>query len=215
MRVASQAGQAITLRNNANGANIGYGWAANELAGASLLVLSGASRGLARPITANNTDNGTGGTITYGGATLTLAQGDWRHRAARHQFPLPGHDLQRCHRQPGALLPGRRFTTYESPRQFAAGPINGYTLTDLGWWRPPRRPAGGLCHAASGYDVKLAVSYDGSTPALVVHCAPPATDFQGVRGAFPFACRVLDGGRVYLNNENTANQAVKITGWRE
>ena len=45
--------------------------------------------------------------------------------------------------------------------------------------------------------------------------ARPATDFQGERGAIPFACQVLDGGRVYLNNDNTANQAVKVTGWRE
>jgi hypothetical protein len=63
--------------------------------------------------------------------------------------------------------------------------------------------------------VKLAVSYNGSTPALVVHASPPATAFQGERGAIPFACQVLDGGRVYLNNDNTANQAVKVTGWRE
>ena len=45
--------------------------------GPGLLILSGASRGLVRAITANNDDNGTGGTITYGGAALTLAQGDW------------------------------------------------------------------------------------------------------------------------------------------
>jgi hypothetical protein len=63
--------------------------------------------------------------------------------------------------------------------------------------------------------VKLAVSYDGSTPSVVVHGNPPAADFQGVRGSFPFACQVLDGGQVYLNNENTANQVVKITTWRE
>jgi hypothetical protein len=49
----------------------------------------------------------------------------------------------------------------------------------------------------------------------VVHGSPPATAFQGERGAIPFACQVLDGGRVYLNNDNTANQAVKVTGWRE
>ena len=77
IRVASQGSQVITLRNNANGANIGYGFTLNELAGASLLILSGASRGLVRAITANNTDNATSGTITYGGAALTLAQGDW------------------------------------------------------------------------------------------------------------------------------------------
>ena len=77
IRVASQDSQVITLRNNANGANIGYGFTINELAGGGLLILSGASRGLLRAITGNNGDNATGGTITYGGAALTLAQGDW------------------------------------------------------------------------------------------------------------------------------------------
>ena len=107
-------------------------------------------------------------------------------------------------------------TIYVSPRQLAAGPINGYTLMDLGLVAPPTAyRLEGYATSASGYDVKLSISYDGSTPALVVHGNPPATDFQGVRGAFPFACRVLDGNRIYLNNENTANQAVKITAWRE
>jgi hypothetical protein len=73
----------------------------------------------------------------------------------------------------------------------------------------------GYAAAAAGYDVKLAVSYDGNTPALVVHANPPATEFQGERGAIPFACQVPAGGQVYLDNDNTANQAVKVTGWRE
>jgi hypothetical protein len=77
LRVASQADQVISLRNNANSGTIGYGFEADELAGGAVLVLTGASRGLARSITANNADNGTGGTVTYGGAGLTLAQGDW------------------------------------------------------------------------------------------------------------------------------------------
>ena len=67
----------------------------------------------------------------------------------------------------------------------------------------------------SGYDLKLAVSYDGSSPALLLHGTPPAADFQGVRGAVPFSCRVLEGNKLYLNNDNTANQTVNITGWRE
>lgn len=216
MRVASQASQVITLRNNANGANIGYGLVTNELAGASFLVLSGASRGLIRPITANNNDNANAGTITYGGATLTLVQGDWGIILPATNFRYLGMILNDAS---GNLVPffqdaGR--TSYTGPRQLVAGPINGYTAVDLGLVAPPTAcRLEGYATSAAGYDVKLAVSYDGSTPALVVHGNPPATDFQGVRGAFPFACRVLDGGQVYLNNENTANQAVKITAWRE
>jgi hypothetical protein len=107
-------------------------------------------------------------------------------------------------------------TTYRSPRQLCSGAINGYTLMDLGLVAPPTASAlAGYAAAAAGYDVKLAVSYDGSTPALVVHGSPPSGDFQGERGAIPFACQVLPGGQIYLNNDNTANQAVKVTGWRE
>jgi hypothetical protein len=216
MRVASQDSQVITLRNNANGANIGYGFTANELAGAGLLILSGASRGLVRAITANNSDNGTGGTIMYGGATLTLAQGDWGVVLPATNFRSLGMVLNDA---AGNLAPfyqeaGR--TSYRSPRQLCAGAINGYTLMDLGLMAPPTaHRLEGYAAAAAGYDVKLAVSCDGSTPALVVHGSPPSGEFQGVRGAIPFTCQVLDGGRVYLNNDNTANQAVKVTGWRE
>ena len=216
MREASQDSQVITLRHNANGANIGYGFAANELAGAGLLVLSGASRGLVRSITANNDDNGTGGTLTYGGAALTLAQGDWIMVLPAANFRYLGMILNDAS---GNLVPffhepGR--TTYRTPLQLCAGAINGYTLMDLALVAPPvARVLEGYAAAAAGYDLKLAVSYDGSAPALVLHGAPPTTAFQGERGAIPFACQILDGGQVYLNNDNTANQAVKITGWRE
>ncbi len=216
VRVASQASQGITLRDNPNGANIGYGFALNTLAGASLLVLSGASRGMIRALTANNDDNATAGTITYGGATLTLAQGDWGIILPATNFRYLGMVFNDAS---GNLVPffqDAGCTSYASARQLVAGPINGYTPVDLGPVAPPTAcRLEGYATAAAGSDVKLAVSYNGSTPALVVHGTPPTTDFQGGRGAFAFACRVLDGGRVYLNNENTANQAVKITAWRE
>jgi hypothetical protein len=216
MRVASQASQVITLRNNANGANIGYGFTSNELAGANLLILSGASRGLIRGITANNNDTGTGGTITYGGATLTLAQGDWCIVLPATNFRYLGMILNDASGNLAPFYQDAGCTSYASPRQLVSGPINGYTQMDLGLVAPPTAcRLEGFAAAAAGYDVKLAVSYDGHTPALVVHGNPPTTDFQGGRGAFPFSCRVLDGGRVYLNNDNTANQAVKITAWRE
>jgi hypothetical protein len=216
MRVASQDSQVISLRNNANGANIGYGFTANELAGSALLILSGVSRGLLRAITANNDDNGTGGTITYDGAALTLTSGDWFVVLPATNFRYLGMILNDAD---GNLVPFYQVadrTSYRSPRQLCAGALNGYTLMDLGLVAPPTAyRLEGYAAAAAGYDLKLAVSYDGSTPALVVHGSPPSGDFQGVRGAIPFACQVLEGGQVYLNNENTANQAVKVTGWRE
>jgi len=73
----------------------------------------------------------------------------------------------------------------------------------------------GYAAAAAGADLKLALSYDGTNPALILHGPPPSGDFQGVRGAMLFSCRLLEGSRIYLNNENTANQVVKITGWEE
>jgi hypothetical protein len=216
MRVASQDSQVITLRNSGNGANIGYGLVANELAGAGLLVLSGASRGLLRAITANNDDNGTGGTITYGGAALTLAQGDWVVVLPATNFRYLGMVFNDSSGNLAPFYQEAGRTSYQSPRQLCAGAIDGYTLMDLGLVAPPTASRlEGYAAAAAGYDVKLAVSYDGSTPALVVHSSPPSIAFQGERGAIPFACQVLDGGRVYLNNDNTANQAVKVTGWRE
>ena len=78
MRVKSQATQTISLGNLTTPATgIGYGFTTDALIGGMVYVLSGASKGLIRAITANNNDNGTGGTITYSGAALTLAAGDW------------------------------------------------------------------------------------------------------------------------------------------
>jgi hypothetical protein len=216
MRVSSQATQIITLRNNGNNGNIGYGFTADELAAGKILVLSGASRGLVRLITANNSDNGTGGTITYGGSALTLAQGDWFMVLPNTNFRCLGMVLNGSDSN---LVPfyqeGRRFS-YLTPRQAASGAINGYTLYDLGLLVPPTaRILRGYASASGGADLKLALSYDGSNPALILHGAPPSGDFQGARGAMPFQCRLLEGSRIYFNNENTANQVVHITGWEE
>ena len=216
LRVSSQTTQIITLRNNGNTGDIGYGLAANELADGRILGLSGASRGLVRLITANNTDNGTAGSVTYGGSALTLAQGDWFIVLPNTNFRYLGMVMNGSD---GHMVPfyrdGGHFT-YVTPRQAASGAINGYTLFDLGLLAPPTaRRIKGFAAALSGYDLKLAVSYDGSNPALLLHAAPPSGDFQGVRGAVPFNCRLPEGSKVYLNNENTANQVVKVTGWEE
>jgi hypothetical protein len=77
MRYSSQASQVITLRNNLDAANIGYGFTTNSLVGGLIYILSGTSKGLMRTITANNNNNTTAGTITYGGSALTMTQGDW------------------------------------------------------------------------------------------------------------------------------------------
>src|SRR4030065_2709454 len=175
IRVSSQDGQVVTLRNNANGANIGYGFTANELTGAGLLILSGAARGLLRAITANNADNGTGGTITYGGAALTLAQGDGGWVLPATNFRYLGMVLNDASGNLAPFYQEAGRTTYRSPRQLCSGAINGYTLMDLGLVCPPTAYVlTGYAAAAAGYDVKLAVSYDGSTPALVVPGRPPA-----------------------------------------
>jgi hypothetical protein len=78
MRFASQAGQVITLRKNDGTGNIGYGFASNELAGGKIYILTGSDAGQVRSITANNTDNGSAGTITYSGTALANISGnDW------------------------------------------------------------------------------------------------------------------------------------------
>jgi hypothetical protein len=216
MRVSSQATQIISLRNSGNTGDIGYGFTADELAAGKILVLSGASRGLVRLITANNNDNDAAGTITYGGSALTLAQGDWFMVLPNTNFRYLGMVLNGSD---GNLVPfyqEARFFTYLTPRQAASGALNGYTLFDLGLLVPPMaREFRGYAAASGGADLKLAVSYDGSNPALILLGTPPSGDFQGVRGAMPFNCRLLEGSRIYLNNENTANQVVKITGWEE
>lgn len=78
MRLKSQAAQVISLGNLVTPATgIGYGFTTDALVGGKIYVLNGASAGLMRAITANNNDNGTGGTITYSGSALTMSQGDW------------------------------------------------------------------------------------------------------------------------------------------
>jgi hypothetical protein len=214
MRVASQSTQIITLRNNPNTGNIGYGFATNELANGKILVLSGAARGLMRLITANNNDNQTGGTITYGGISLTLAAGDWFIVLPNTNFRSLGMVLNGSD---GNLVPffqEGHCWLYGTGRELASGAINGYTRFDLGLTAPPTaRFLLGYAAALNGYDLKLAISYNGSQPALILHGGPPSGTFQGVRGALPFRCRINADHGIYLNNDNTANQVVNVLGW--
>ena len=216
MRASTQAAQTITLRNNANSANIGYGLVADELVGAKILILTGASRGQVRSITANNSDNGAAGTVTYDGSTLTLAQGDWFAVLPNTNFRYLGMILNDA---AGNLVPFRQHGcdfAYLTPRVLTSGALNGFTAVDLALAAPPTaRIVEGFAAAQNGAEVKLAISYDGSTAALVLHGAPPATLFQGARGAIPFSCQVPESHKLYLDNGNSADQPVKVAGWRE
>ncbi len=216
MRVGTQAGQVVSLRNNANSAGIGYGFGVDELAGGKILILSGPSQGLARGVTANNDDGGTGGTITYDGSALSLSQGDWFMVLPATNFRYLGMVFNGGDANLAPFYQEGGLTTYRTPVQLYSGAVAGYTLMDLGLVAPPTaRELSGYALAVAGYDLKLALSYDGTTPALLLHGTPPDLVFLGVRGAVPFSCRVLEGNRLYVNNDNTANQTVKITGWRE
>jgi hypothetical protein len=76
MRVKSQTGQAIktgTLTTPATG--IDYGFTDDDLLAGKLYFLTGDSKGLMRAISANDVDTDT--RITYTGAALTVAAGDW------------------------------------------------------------------------------------------------------------------------------------------
>jgi hypothetical protein len=94
MRVQSQADQVISLGTLVTpAAGIGYGFTTDELVGAKIYMLTGTSTGLLRAITANNNNDTDGGTITYGGAALTLAQGDWFAVLPNTNFRLVGEIL--------------------------------------------------------------------------------------------------------------------------
>ena len=73
----------------------------------------------------------------------------------------------------------------------------------------------GYAAATAGYDLKLAVSYDGANPALLLHASPPDIALHGVRGAVAFACLAPPSHSLYLDNNNTDNQVVRITGWED
>jgi hypothetical protein len=216
MRVSSQAGQTITLRNNSNTANIGYGFTADQLVDSKILVLTGTSRGLMRTVTANNSDNGTAGTLTYGGSALSLAQGDWFIILPQTNFRFLGMILNDGGSNLVPFSQEGRACSLCTPRDLAQGAINGFTAFDLGLAAPPTaRRLLGYAGATNGSDVKLAISYDGSNSSLLIHATPPAAAFQGVKGAVAFSCLAPASHKLYLDNSNTAGQIVRVTGWEE
>jgi hypothetical protein len=216
MRFSSQVAQVITLRNCGNSGDIGYGLSTNELANSKLLVFSGASKGQIRTITANNNDNGTAGTVTYSGTALTLAQGDWVMVLPNTNFRYLGMIFNDDSSNIVRFNKCGNQVVWNTFIEIVAGAINGYTAQDLGLKVPPTaRRLLGEATATGGTDVKLGISYDGTNAALVVHGSAPSGNFQSLRGAIPFACHLLDGNRIYLNNENTGNQSVRAVGWEE
>ncbi|MGQ9919856.1 MAG: hypothetical protein ACUVRZ_00845 [Desulfobacca sp.] len=217
MRCAAQAAQVITLRNNANTANIGYGFASNELQNGKILVLTGAARGLLRTITANNNDNGTGGTITYTGSTLSLAAGDWfvvlpsgvSCRYLGMIFNNSAGNIQPFKRQ------GRSWR-WQGPLTWLTGAVNGWTLENLDLVAPlTARVVHAVAHADYGYTLKWAFSHDGNTWNQLVHAGYPGSGFKGSGAAVPCSFVPRPDHSIYVDNENTAGQHLAIVGWEE
>ncbi len=216
LRYASQGSQVITLRNNANGANIGYGFTTDELQNGKILILSGASKGLIRTITANNNNNTTGGTITYSGTALTMTQGDYFVVLPNTNFRYLGlvlnnnsGNIEKFHQK------GRSFR-WVTPISLATGAINGFTAQALDLKAPiTARQVHGLSHAAYGVTMKCAVSYDGTNYSQLLHIAYPGAGFKSTGAAAPFSFVPLADHTIYLDNENTASQNYLITGWDE
>jgi hypothetical protein len=216
LRVSAQASQSITLRNNANTANIGYGFNADELVDSRILVLTGASRGAMRAITANNSDNATAGTISYEGSALSLGQGDWFTVLPKTNFRFLGMVLNDASSNLAPFYQEGGACCYRTPRDLAQGAINGFTAFDPALAVPPTaRRLLGYAAASNGSEVRLALSFDGASPSLLLHATPPATAFYGLRGALAFSCVLPASHQLYLDNGNTAGQIVRITAWEE
>ena len=90
LRVKSQTGQAIktgTMTTPGTGKN--YAFTDDEFVGGKIYFLSGASKGLMRAISANDVDTDT--RITYTGAALSVAEGDWFLILPPTNFRLVGY----------------------------------------------------------------------------------------------------------------------------
>ena len=217
LRFSAQVSQVITLLNNANTANIGYGFASNELQNGKILILTGASRGLLRTITANNNDNGSSGTITYTGSALTMATGDW--------FVVlpPGINFRYLgmifNNSSGNIQPfGQRGRSWRwrAPLTWLTGAVNGWNLKNLDLVAPvTARVVHAAAHADYGYSLKWAFSQDGISWNQLVHAGYPGSGFKGTGAAVP--CSLLPGPdhSIYVDNENTAGQNLAIIGWEE
>jgi hypothetical protein len=216
MRFSSQASQVITLRNNANTADIGYGFTTDSWRNSKILVLTGASRGLVRTITANNNDSGTGGTITYSGTALTMTQGDYFVTLPNTNFRYLGMILNNGSGNIQHFYQKGRSFRWTSPITLATGAINGWTAQALDLKAPiTARLVHGLAHADYGNTLKCAVSYDATDYNKLLHIAYPGAGFKSTGAAAPFSFVPLADHTIYLDNENTAAQNYLVIGWDE
>ena len=216
MRYSSQGSQVITLRNNANGADIGYGFTTDELQNSKILILTGTSKGLIRTISANNNDNATGGTVTYSGTALTMTQGDYFVVLPNTNFRYFGMILNNNSGNIEQFYQKGRFFRWITPITLATGAINGFTITNLDVKVPiTARQIHGLAHADYGNTLKFAVSYDGTNYNQLNHIAYPGAGFKSTGAAAPFSFVPLAGHTIYLDNENSASQNYLVTGWEE
>lgn len=217
MRHSSQTSQVITLRNNANSGDIGYGFTTDALKDGKILILTGASRGLIRTITANNNNNSTGGTVTYSGSALSLAQGDWfvvlppgvNFRYLGMIFNNSAGNIQQF------VQKGRAWQ-WVSPLAWITGAINGWTEMPLDLVAPlTARQVFGIAHADYGYTLKLALSADGTTWNQLLHAAYPGSGFKATGASTIFSFLPRPNHTIYVDNENTSGQHAAITGWEE
>ncbi|RLA88132.1 MAG: hypothetical protein DRG58_08820, partial [Deltaproteobacteria bacterium] len=186
------------------------------LANAKLLVLSGTSKGLIRTITANNNDNGTGGTITYSGSALTMTQGDWFIVLPNTNFRYLGMILNNASSNIERFWKEGNKVTWNAALEIVSGAIDGWTEQDLALQVPiTARRLFGLATADYGYSMKLAISYDGTNEVQMLHVGYPGAGFKSTGALALFDCAILDGNTIYFDNENTAGQVIKAVGWEE
>ena len=152
-RVKSQAGQVIktgTLLVPATGIN--YGFTANEFTDGMIYFLTGASRGLMRPITLNGVDTDT--TITYSGTGLSVAAGDWFMILPPTNFRLVGAIFNNS---------GSNIVEFEQ------------VGNQVRWLAPPvvKAPVGTYTILPAHYDYTITED---------ISCSPPTAISWGVQG---------------------------------
>jgi hypothetical protein len=170
-----------------------------------------------RAITANNSDNGSAGTITYGGGPLSLAQGDWFAALPPTNFRSLGMILNDGGGDLAPFFQEGRAVCYQTPRDLAQGAINGFTAHDLALSAPPTaRRLWGFA-AATGRLLTSNWRFLLTAPTRPWSCMRPLRPrpCTGCGGRWPSTVAAAPGHRLYLDNNNTANQVVRLTGWEE
>ena len=174
MRVKSQATQTISLGTNVTPATgIGYGFTTDELVGASIYFISGASKGLIRPITANNNDSTTGGTVTYSGTALTVAAGDWFIVLPATNFRLLGYIFNDASSNLGLFTQDGNEFSFSSLLVNPTGTYENVTLCP-----PTATQIFGSYHLVMGAGESVAI-HTKDACALLVGTGSDSTEFSG------------------------------------